>query len=247
MQSGIVLPKLEMLIRLGLLPINIIPVLRRALLRVKTGMMLTPEDRAALGMLIDKVLSFSLEDPVSFQRLRTHVTKRSAMNTSPLDETANPMKKSMKKLTPEMLVNLSRSIFSKKKKGKKMSKADLVAANRAKAYNIVKHKLKKKATPNVTAKESYEIFEDRRREEFKRMPEGMLNNIANNVYSKVRAGGKISPEEKKLASRAKAELRRRRDNLGVRLGEDAVYTAPSFSLILDMMEKISHKTKNSRS
>lgn len=184
-------------------------------------MMLTPEDRAALGLLIDKMLEFTLEDNISFQRFRTYVTQRRTMRTSPMDESANPMKKSMRKLTPEMLTNISRSIFSKKKKGKKLSKSELSVANRAKAYKIVKHKFKGKVAPNVSKKvnEGAILAEDKRREEFKRMPEGMLNNIASNVYSKLRAGGKISPEEKKLASKAKAELRRRRDNAGIRLGE----------------------------
>jgi hypothetical protein len=48
--------------------------------------------------------------------------------------------------------------------------------------------------------------------DLKKTPEGMLDTMATNVKSKVRAGGKTTPSEKRLASRAKAELRRRRDN-----------------------------------
>lgn len=48
--------------------------------------------------------------------------------------------------------------------------------------------------------------------DLKRTPEGMLDTLSGNVRAKARAGGKVSPAEKKLASRAKAELRRRRDN-----------------------------------
>lgn len=48
--------------------------------------------------------------------------------------------------------------------------------------------------------------------DLKKTPEGMLDTMATNVKSKVRAGGKVSPTEKRLASRAKTELRRRRDN-----------------------------------
>jgi len=48
--------------------------------------------------------------------------------------------------------------------------------------------------------------------DLKRTPEGMLDTLSGNVRAKARAGGKVSPTEKKLASRAKAELRRRRDN-----------------------------------
>ena len=49
-------------------------------------------------------------------------------------------------------------------------------------------------------------------ETLKKMPQGMLDTLATNAKSKERAGGKLSPEDKRMASRAKAELRRRRDN-----------------------------------
>lgn len=45
----------------------------------------------------------------------------------------------------------------------------------------------------------------------RRTPEGMLDTITSNIRTKLAAGGKVSPEEKRLSSRAKAELRRRRD------------------------------------
>ena len=232
MQSGLILPKLELLIRLGLMPINLLPIVRRALLRIKTGIMLTPEDRYVLGILIDRVLDFCLDDPTTYQRFRTYVATRRSMPNAYMHESANPMKKAMEKLTPEMLTNLSRSILSKFGKGTPLRKSDLILANRAKAYKMVKHKMKRKVKGrNVAVQPSfkkkikeevvYRLREDRRREELKGMPEGMLNNIANNINSKLRAGGKISPEEKKLASRAKAELRRRRDNAGIRLGEES--------------------------
>ena len=47
--------------------------------------------------------------------------------------------------------------------------------------------------------------------DLKRTPEGMLDSMAGSIRSKKKAGGKISTSEKRLASRAKAELRRRRD------------------------------------
>jgi len=47
--------------------------------------------------------------------------------------------------------------------------------------------------------------------DLKKTPEGMLATYATSAERKQQAGGKVSPEEKKLASRAKTELRRRRD------------------------------------
>jgi len=55
--------------------------------------------------------------------------------------------------------------------------------------------------------------------DMKRTPEGMLDTIARSAARKTKAGGKVSPAEKRLASRAKAELRRRRDNLKGRMAE----------------------------
>ena len=48
--------------------------------------------------------------------------------------------------------------------------------------------------------------------DLKRTPEGMLDSMASSLKSKKRAGGHVSKAEKRLASRAKTELRRRRDN-----------------------------------
>jgi hypothetical protein len=48
--------------------------------------------------------------------------------------------------------------------------------------------------------------------DLKRTPEGMLDSLASSAKGKKKAGGHISAAEKRLATRAKAELRRRRDN-----------------------------------
>ena len=48
--------------------------------------------------------------------------------------------------------------------------------------------------------------------DLKRTPEGMLDQLASSAKSKKKAGGRSSKAESRLASKAKAELRRRRDN-----------------------------------
>lgn len=47
--------------------------------------------------------------------------------------------------------------------------------------------------------------------DLKRTPEGMLVALSTQAERKKRAGGKVSDQDKKMASKAKAELRRRRD------------------------------------
>lgn len=53
--------------------------------------------------------------------------------------------------------------------------------------------------------------------DLKRTPEGMLDSMANSLKGKIRAGGHVSRAETRLASRAKTELRRRRDNVKGRM------------------------------
>lgn len=132
--------KLELLVRLGLMPLQSLPILRRALGRIQSGTMLTPDDRQVISILLNKIMKMSFEDSAIFQRMRTIVTQTR---------------------TPTM------------------------------------------------AKKVYERVDAN----LKLTPGGMLATMATNVQSKIRAGGKISPEEKRLASRAKSELRRRRDNM----------------------------------
>lgn len=139
--EGINVPRLEQLVRLGLLPLQTLPALRRALDRVQGGVMLTPEDRKVISILLDRLMGLSLNDTTTFQRLRVLSTQN--RNT-------------------DMTNNL--------------------------------------------------VHEDRRREELKRMPQGMLDTLANNITIKLRSGGKATRAEKTMASRAKSELRRRREN-----------------------------------
>lgn len=65
-----------------------------------------------------------------------------------------------------------------------------------------------------TAMNKYEEFEpisEQTGPDLKKTPEGMLVSLSTQAERKKRAGGKVSDEEKKLASKAKSELRRRRD------------------------------------
>jgi hypothetical protein len=139
LEENINLPKLELLVRLGLMPLRLLPILRRALSRVEAGSMLTPEDRRVIAMFLDKIMNITLDDPSIFQRMRTLITQKRNF--------------SMKNNVTEADITL------------------------------------------------------------KRMPVGMLSTLATNVKSKERSGGKLSPEDKRVASRAKAELRRRRHNM----------------------------------
>ena len=82
-----------------------------------------------------------------------------------------------------------------------------------------------------TSMKKFEEFNPISEEEIdlKRTPEGMLSTMANAAKNKEKAGGKVSPSEKRLASKAKAELRRRRDNLKGRMEESSETDSPVIS------------------
>jgi len=69
--------------------------------------------------------------------------------------------------------------------------------------------------------------------DLKNTPEGMLDTIAGNVKSKLRGGGKISISDKRIASRAKAELRRRRDNRFHRMKNESVSYEVIFAQVVE--------------
>lgn len=80
-------------------------------------------------------------------------------------------------------------------------------------YSLEKLKAQKK--PNLPESVMQEEIE------LQKAPEGMLMSFAKIVKSKIRAGGKPTDGDKKLASRAKAELRRRRNVASKRMVESA--------------------------
>lgn len=140
-KEAIHVPNLELLVRLGFMPLKDLFFLRRALDRLHGGVMLTPADRDVLSRMMTKLLQMTMGNPAIFNQLRMQVTKES------LDMD----------VVESMLIEI-------------------------------------------------------RDELLKKIPDGMLDTIATNVKSKLGAGGKISPEDKRAASKAKSELRRRRDN-----------------------------------
>ena len=76
--------------------------------------------------------------------------------------------------------------------------------------NVIFQRLRT-ATINSNSKNTMEHNIQERDEVLVRTPEGMLDTITTNIKTKLAAGGRVTAAEKRLSSRAKAELRRRRD------------------------------------
>ena len=67
--------RLDTLVRQGLMPAKQLPVLHRALDKLKTGQQPNPYEREALSKLMDKVMGFQFGDDITYQRARLHTQK----------------------------------------------------------------------------------------------------------------------------------------------------------------------------
>jgi len=84
----------------------------------------------------------------------------------------------------------------------------------------------KKAKKKISAKGMLESLYQTEDIDLKKAPEGMLMSYANSVKTKLRAGGKPSVTDKELSSKAKNELRRRRNVQSKRMmGESMTYAS----------------------
>ena len=72
--------RLDTLIRQGLMPAKQLPILHRALEKLKTGQQPNPYEREAISKLLDKVMGFQFGDDVTYNRARLH-TQRTRYQT----------------------------------------------------------------------------------------------------------------------------------------------------------------------
>ena len=67
--------RLDTLVRQGMMPAKSLPILHRALDKLKAGQTLTPYEREGISKLMDKVMSFSMGDDITYNRQRLHTQK----------------------------------------------------------------------------------------------------------------------------------------------------------------------------
>jgi hypothetical protein len=72
--------RLDTLIRQGMMPAKSLPILHRALDKLKKGTNLTPYEREGISKLMDKVMGFQFGDDVTYNRARLH-TQRTRYQT----------------------------------------------------------------------------------------------------------------------------------------------------------------------
>ena len=67
--------RLDTLIRQGMMPAKSLPILHRALDKLKGGQTLTPYEREGISKLMDKVMGFQFGDDITYNRARLHTQK----------------------------------------------------------------------------------------------------------------------------------------------------------------------------
>lgn len=91
----------------------------------------------------------------------------------------------------------------------------------------------KKVKRKVSAKDMLEAIYQTEEIDLKKAPEGMIMAYANSVKTKLRAGGKPSVVDKQLVSKAKNELRRRRNVKAKRMMGESVSYAEKMHLAME--------------
>lgn len=135
--------KIEELVRMGLMPVHLLPWLKRGLEHVQQDAFLPLVERKIVYLFMNRIMAHVFDDQLIYRLVR----QRTAMNK--YEEHDNTGLETIAEEGPDL----------------------------------------------------------------KKAPEGSLLGMARSVETKKRAGGKVSDADKKMASKAKAELRRRRDNL----------------------------------
>ena len=67
--------RLDTLIRQGLMPAKQLPILHRALNKLKVNQVLNPYERESIAKLMDKMIGFQFGDDITYQRARLHTQK----------------------------------------------------------------------------------------------------------------------------------------------------------------------------
>lgn len=203
--------KIEELVRAGLMPVQTIPFLRKAMHRVEQDELLTLPERRSFYQFCNQLLDIVLGDSTIYRMVK----QRSIGNRHTVS-----MKETVSEASTGVKSSVSHSDEVKAQVAKDMEKRR--AARRA-ALDSAQNELntstvdKKVGLRKMLRKESAEhVVED---VEMKKAPEGMLITFSKIVKTKLHAGGKPTEGDRKLASKAKSELRRRRNVASKRMAE----------------------------
>ena len=219
--------RLDTLIRQGMMPAKSLPILHRALDKLKGGQTLTPYEREGISKLMDKVMGFQFGDDITYNRARLH-TQRTRYQTE--EKTVAENKEG------EIIVyDGSEDEAEKDKKVKKNAKSKLLKTNKgdgmkpeeeikeASASRPADKEIGDKESPKQGSSVKPEITDGPKQDSKPSIKEGLISDLdSEGMRARAtrlsRKKGKVSKE--KLAKELPTALRKEKQKAG--LSEDMV-------------------------
>ena len=219
--------RLDTLIRQGMMPAKSLPILHRALDKLKKGTNLTPYEREGISKLMDKVMGFQFGDDITYNRARLH-TQRTRYQTE--EKTVAENKEG------EIIVyDGSEDEAEKDKKVKKNAKSKLLKTNKgdgmkpeeeikeASASRPADKEIGDKESPKQGSSVKPEITDGPKQDSKPSIKEGLISDLdSEGMRARAtrlsRKKGKVSKE--KLAKELPTALRKEKQKAG--LSEDMV-------------------------
>ena len=222
--------RLDTLIRQGMMPAKSLPILHRALDKLKKGVNLTPYEREGISKLMDKVMGFQFGDDITYNRARLH-TQRTRYQT----EEIGPVDKGKEGDVIVYDGSEDEAESKKDKKVKKNAQSKLLKTNKgdgmkpeeeikeASASRPADKDIGDKESPKQGSSVKPEITDGPKQDSKPSIKEGLISDL-DSEGMRARASrlgkkkGKVSKE--KLAKELPAALRKEKQKAG--LSEDMV-------------------------
>tara|TARA_B100001173_G_scaffold193570_1_gene166962 strand:- start:2168 stop:3934 length:1767 start_codon:yes stop_codon:yes gene_type:complete len=222
--------RLDTLIRQGMMPAKSLPILHRALDKLKKGVNLTPYEREGISKLMDKVMGFQFGDDITYNRARLH-TQRTRYQT----EEIGPVDKGKEGDVIVYDGSTDEAESKKDKKVKKNAQSKLLKTNKgdgmkpeeeikeASASRPADKDIGDKESPKQGSSVKPEITDGPKQDSKPSIKEGLISDL-DSEGMRARASrlgkkkGKVSKE--KLAKELPAALRKEKQKAG--LSEDMV-------------------------
>jgi len=219
--------RLDTLIRQGMMPAKSLPILHRALDKLKSGVNLTPYEREGISKLMDKVMGFQFGDDITYNRARLH-TQRTRYQTEE--------KTVAKEKEGDIIIHdgsEDEADVSRDKKVKKNAKSKLLKTNKgdgmkpeeeikeASASRPADKEIGDKESPKQGSSVKPEITDGPKQDSKPSIKEGLISDL-DSEGMRTRASrlgkrkGRVSKE--KLAKELPAALRKEKQKAG--LSED---------------------------
>lgn len=217
------LSQIEQLVRLGFISPRELHTIKKAIMYVDQGMVLPDPERTIFYQFVDRLVDMTIGDPSIFRYLRNRIitkTRNESMSLTEASTGAKPATSHSDEIKAKVAADIQKRRDARKAQTQSAldaAKAELDATPKKEFTRGSKIFVRKEDAETIDVDAIFEAIE------LRKASDGILQQFANIIHSKRRAGGRPTDEDKKLATRAKAELRRRR-NMSNSMDESVDYS-----------------------